>query len=279
VTGTLDVAPATVASDSVRLSSDGVYPEPFFRQRLEEEAHRAHRMHSLLTLILIQGDVPTLAHTLREGIRRMDVLGLWKGYLGVLMCEVPRDELSPLYTERMSLQAQGVLRIAGLVDSEWQEIFMGASLLPEQKSGRIDPGHLLQGAERALLESTQDHQLILFKGLRRYVDVPRTEGSTPTMLVRYGDLHYNKENHKAWIGSETVEFLPKEFDLLEYFLKHEGKLIRREQLSKAVWGHEGDKNSRTVDMHIAKLRKKLKTSRSISIRTFKGEGYRLDLSN
>lgn len=270
-------APAML-SDALRLNADNVYPEAFFRQRVEEEAYRAHRMHSLLTLVLIQGDIPALAHTLRSGIRKMDVLGLWKQYLGLLLSEVPREEVSPVFAERIARQAEGVLRIAGVVDSEWQEIYLGACLLPDQKSGKVDAVELLSNAEKALQESSTDHQPILYKGPRRFVDVPRQENPAVAAMLRYGDLHLGKTDHRAWIGSESIDFLPKEFDLLMYFLKHQGKLVRRETLSRAVWGYDYFGNSRTVDMHIAKLRKKLKSSRSISIKTLKGEGYRLDLT-
>src|SRR5262249_13584881 len=152
-------------------------------------------------LILIQGEIPTLAHDLRAGIRKMDVLGLWKNYLGVLLSEIPREEISPAFAERLSLQAQGVLRIAGVVDTEWQEIALGACLLPEQKSGKIDAEQLLHGAERALLESGHDHQPVLYRGQRRFVDVARKEAMAA--IVRYGDLHLNKENRRAWVGSDS----------------------------------------------------------------------------
>jgi hypothetical protein len=269
---TIAPAPATSATPG-----DGVYPEIYFRQRLEEESHRARRMHSIMTLVLIQGDMPTLAHALRQSIRRMDVLGQWKDYLGVMLCEIPREEVAPGFNERMSQQAQGVLRIAGIVDTEWQEIYLGACLLPEQKSGKIEADSILACAEKALAESAADHQPILYKGGRRFVDTPRRETAAP--LVRYGDLHLHKDSHKAWIGSESLEFLPKEYDLLQFMLKHQGKLINREHLCKAVWGYDYFGSTRTVDMHIAKLRKKLKPSRSITIRTLKGEGYRLDLAD
>jgi hypothetical protein len=262
----------------LNLSADGVYPEPYFRQRLEEEAHRAHRMHAIITLILIQGDTATLAHKLRENIRRMDVLGLWKGFLGVLWGEIPRDEVAPVYGERLTQQAEGIMRIAGVVDTDWEEISFGACFMPDVKSGKIDPGLLLSAAEHALLESTQDHRPILYKGQRRFVEVQRTDGVTAAALLRVGDLHLQRDGYKGWIGAEVVEFLPKEYLLLQYFIKHEGKLIKRDHLCKSVWGAEGS-NSRTLDMHIAKLRKKLKTSRHLAIKTLKGEGYRFDLTN
>ena len=98
-------------------------------------------------------------------------------------------------------------------------------------------------------------------------------------LVRYGDLHLNRDTHKGWVGRDSVEFQPKEFELLQYLLKHEGKLIRREVLCKAVWGYDYHGSTRTVDMHIAKLRKKLTPSRALTIKTLKREGYRLDLKD
>src|SRR4051812_48374415 len=93
---------ASQLPDAPSALTDGVYPEVFFRQRLEEESHRSHRTHSIMTLVLIQGDTQTLAHTLRQSIRRMDVLGKWKDYLGVMLCEVPREEVAPGFNERMS---------------------------------------------------------------------------------------------------------------------------------------------------------------------------------
>jgi hypothetical protein len=268
-------APAT-AFPGVDFGTDSVYPPAYFRQRIEEEAHRARRTHSILTLILIHGDTPTLAHTLRAGIRRMDVLGFWKEYLGVLFSEIPREEVAPGFSERLAQQAQGVLRIAGVVDTEWQEISLGACLLPEQKSGKIEAEQLLTGAEKALAESAQDHHPILYKGHLRLVDAPHKDAHAS--LVRYGDLHIHREKQKAWIGPDAVDFQPKEFELLLYLLRYEGKLVKRDLLCKAVWGRDHAGSSRTMDMHIAKLRKKLKTSRSITIKTLKGEGYRLDIN-
>jgi hypothetical protein len=274
---TPEIAGPPSAPPALGPNPDRVYPPAFFRQRLEEESYRALRQHSIVSLILIEGHAVELAHGLRGSLRRMDVLGFWKNYLGVLLAESRREDSSPDFPERVSLQAQGILRVAGVLDTEWQEIHFGACLLPEQKSGKIDPENLLIVAEKALNESAHVHQPILYRGARRFVDTPRKEAPTP--LVRYGDLHINREQHKAWLGTQTVKFLPKEYDLLQYLLKHEGKLVRRDSLCKAVWGYDYAGGSRTVDMHIAKLRKKIKTSRSLAIRTLKGEGYRLELNS
>jgi hypothetical protein len=261
----------------IDLAADGVYPEKYFQQRVSEEAYRSKRLHTILTLVLVQGDTPVLAHTLRGGIRRMDVLGLWKEYLGILMSEAPREEVAPVFSERLTQQAQGVLRVAGVVDTEWQEIHFGACLMPEDKSGKIEVEQLLNGAEKAVADSAREHQPILYKGAKRFIDSPRKDA--PSNLLRFGDLHLDRDNHKAWAGSQSVEFLPKEYDLLLYMIKNQGKLLKRDHLCKSVWGHDYFGSSRTVDMHIAKLRKKLKPSRSITIRTLKGDGYRLDLAD
>src|SRR5438046_6596919 len=109
----------------------------------------------------------------------MDVLGLWKEYLGVLLSEVPREEVAPGFSERCSQQAQGVLRIAGVVDTEWQEIYLGACLLPEAKSGKIEVDYLISGAERALAESAVERRPILYKGHLRYIDTPHRENAAP----------------------------------------------------------------------------------------------------
>jgi hypothetical protein len=255
---------------------DGVYPEIFFQQRLDEEVHRAYRMHGLLTAILIEGHLPELAHKLRVSIRRMDVIGQWKGHLAVLLAEIPREEVAPVFGDRLMQQAQGVLRISNIVDTEWQEIALGACILPDQKGGKVEGESLLGCAEKALAESGQVHTPVLYHGLRRFIDTPRKDGHAP--LLRFGDLHVSKEELRVWIGSTAIDLLPKEMDLLLYLLRHEGKLIRRDNLCKVVWGYDYYGTTRTVDMHIAKLRKKLQGSRNVLIRTLKGEGYRLEVS-
>ncbi len=62
---------------------------------------------------------------------------------------------------------------------------------------------------------------------------------------------------EAQRGGEALELTPREFALLRFFICHEGEVVSRDKLLDAVWGYQGNPLTRTVDTHIAKLRKKI----------------------
>ena len=74
------------------------------------------------------------------------------------------------------------------------------------------------------------------------------------------------------VDGETVELTQREFDLLEYLLRHAGQVITRDQLLESVWGFISPGQTRTVEVHIAQLRKKL--GHPELIRTVRGLGYK-----
>ncbi len=78
-------------------------------------------------------------------------------------------------------------------------------------------------------------------------------------------------------GGAPVPLGPTEFRLLRHFLEHPGRVFSRERLLDAVWGHDSDIESRTVDVHIRRLRKAINEGgRSDIIRTVRSAGYALD---
>jgi len=86
----------------------------------------------------------------------------------------------------------------------------------------------------------------------------RSGGRRPDLeAVRIGDLEVDFRRHEALRGGELVELTPREFELLEYFAHHRGEVLTRERLLDTVWGYNAIPFTRTVDMHIAKLRKKV----------------------
>lgn len=80
--------------------------------------------------------------------------------------------------------------------------------------------------------------------------------------AQFGDVVLNFKNLEARKSGHSIELSPREFKLLRYFLEHKGEVITRDQLLDAVWGYEGFPLTRTVDMHIAKLRHKIEDSPS-----------------
>ena len=80
--------------------------------------------------------------------------------------------------------------------------------------------------------------------------------------VRFGDVEINFKTFEASKGGRPVELSPREFKMMKYFAEHRGEVVTRDQLLDHVWGYEGLPLTRTVDMHIAKLRQKIEDTPS-----------------
>ena len=93
----------------------------------------------------------------------------------------------------------------------------------------------------------------------------------------YADIEMDTVGHKVRRAGEVVSLGPTEFRLLKHFLEHPGWVFSRERLLDAVWGHDSDIESRTVDVHIRRLRKAINIGdRPDIIRTVRSAGYALD---
>jgi DNA-binding response OmpR family regulator len=92
--------------------------------------------------------------------------------------------------------------------------------------------------------------------------------------VTAGRLHIDPERREVLVDGEAVELTRKEFDVLIYLLQRAGRVLTRAQLLEAVWGYPGDVDSRTVDVHIAQLRRKL--GDDCPVRTIRGVGYKAE---
>ncbi|HZI64053.1 MAG TPA: response regulator transcription factor [Thermoanaerobaculia bacterium] len=86
----------------------------------------------------------------------------------------------------------------------------------------------------------------------------RTAGRAPAAeQLRFGDVEVDFRRHLARRDGHDLELSPREFRLLQFFAAHRGEVVSREQLLDAVWDYNSVPFTRTVDMHIAKLRKKV----------------------
>ena len=74
---------------------------------------------------------------------------------------------------------------------------------------------------------------------------------------RFGEVTLNFKKFEASKGSAPLDLSPREFSILKYLIEHRGEVVTRDQLLDAVWGYDGFPLTRTVDMHIAKLRQKV----------------------
>jgi DNA-binding response OmpR family regulator len=104
----------------------------------------------------------------------------------------------------------------------------------------------------------------------------RGEGKalTGAKSIHLGDLTIDPASREVRIGARTLDLRTQEFDLLVTLAEHRGLVLSREQLLQLAWGFDFYGQTRTVDVHIAHLRKKLEGG-SVQIETVTGIGYKL----
>lgn len=96
--------------------------------------------------------------------------------------------------------------------------------------------------------------------------------------IHLGDLMIDPARREVRVGSQSLDLRAQEFDLLLALAEYRGRVLSREQILQKAWGFDFYGQTRTVDVHVAHLRKKLEPS-SVKIETVTGVGYKLILSH
>ena len=91
--------------------------------------------------------------------------------------------------------------------------------------------------------------------------------------LEFGDLVIDTSKREVKLGDVVLELTPKEYDLLYFFIENKGLALSREKILNAVWGWDYFGDSRTVDTHIKRLRKKIGDN---FIQTVRGFGYKFE---
>lgn len=102
----------------------------------------------------------------------------------------------------------------------------------------------------------------------------RRAGTRGTGPLRYASLQLDRDRHLVLDGGREVQLTAKEFLLLEYFLQRPGRVLSRDRLLSDVWGYQYTGGTRTVDVHVRRLREKLPllTEALVTVKQF---GYKL----
>ncbi len=116
----------------------------------------------------------------------------------------------------------------------------------------------------------------LFARVNAVLKRSKAPSEGPMEVYEFGDVEVNFSNHTAYRGDEQIEFTALEFDILRYFMQHRGRTVSRKQLLRDVWGISGEITTRTIDRHVASLRKKIEPDPEAPryIETVYGIGYK-----
>ena len=100
-----------------------------------------------------------------------------------------------------------------------------------------------------------------------------------TKEFRIADLILNMETHEVRRGEMLIDLTPKEFSLLECFMRMPGKVLSRTRILEQVWGYSADPLTNVVDVYIRQLRRKIDDDYDLKLlKTVRGFGYKLDAS-
>ncbi|MCG7346041.1 response regulator transcription factor [Sporosarcina sp. ACRSL] len=97
-------------------------------------------------------------------------------------------------------------------------------------------------------------------------------------VLRSGPITVHPDQYEVYLDDQALEFTPKEFELLVYFLQNKNRVLTRDQLLSAVWNYDFAGDTRIVDVHVSHLREKIEenTRKPNFIKTVRGIGYKFE---
>ena len=114
--------------------------------------------------------------------------------------------------------------------------------------------------------------------ITKYLDLQR-DINPATIEIRGGEIAIDEHSYTAKIKGRSLDLTYKEFELLKYLVQHPGRVFTRSQLLQEVWGYDYFGGTRTVDVHIRRLRAKLGPEHEALIGTVRHVGYRFNTQN
>lgn len=174
------------------------------------------------------------------------------------------------------------LMLPGISGTEVCRIIRGKSTVPiimlTAKDGEVDKVVGLElGADDYVTKPFSSREL-----LARVRAVMRRHGEQEELLpptIEAGSVRIDIERHVVSVRGEHVTMPLKEFDLLEFLVRNSGRVLTRNQLIDRVWGADYVGDTKTLDVHIKRLRAKIEVdpSHPSHIQTVRGLGYKFDI--
>lgn len=219
--------------------------------------------------ILIVEDEPAIVRFLERGLAALghQAVGAESGEDGVVLAADETIDIVLLDISLPGIDGHEVLRRIRATRPNLPVLMLTARDDLQNKVRALDAG-----ADDYLAKPFAFEELLArIRALTRRADQPRSA------QIEIGDLQVDLLSRRVRRGQRSVELSSREFALLEYFMRHPGQALSREQILSAIWDYAFEPDSNVVDVYIRYLRRKLDRPGEPSlITTVRGVGYRFE---
>ncbi|MBI1821102.1 MAG: response regulator transcription factor [Nitrospirae bacterium] len=209
----------------------------------------------IITILVKEGYYPILAKTGAEALKKISQV-----VPDLILLDIGLPDMEGLEIPKFIRKSKKTADLPII-------IITGRNTLKDRLSG------FEHGADDYLAKPFEPQELVArIRAVLKRIPVKSKQPQTQTT---YGEkLFMDSEKHEVWHDGKEVWLTPKEFSLLEFFIKHMGKVQSRQTILKEIWGHVSDDPTRTVDVHVRRLRAKIPILENDLI-TIKPMGYKL----
>ena len=221
-------------------------------------------MSGMSALIMVVEDEPNIGALVRTYLARDGYQVLWVRSGEQALAELPRHAITLVVLD-IGLPGIDGFEVCKRIGDKVPVIMLTAR---DEVADRV--AGLELGADDYIQKPFSPRELTA-----RIKAVLRRAGNTGATVdvTTLGPVTLARGSREVRVDQREIELTQREFDLLEYLMRHAGQVVARDELLEAVWGFVSPGQTRTVEVHVAQLRKKLGDDADV-IRTVRGLGYK-----
>jgi DNA-binding response OmpR family regulator len=221
--------------------------------------------------ILLVEDDAVILNTLAYNLSRQG-FGVQKAVSGAEALKLTRQFRPDLILLDLMLPGESGVRVCEKIRAEDQEVVIIMVTAKDREEDKVSGFEA--GADDYVTKPFGMNELVA----RINANLKRSTASLGSRgrILEAGDFWLDTKNFTARVKGEPLNLRLKEFELLAALASQPGELRSREELAKVVWGHAGVSSSRTIDVHIRRIRASLSASDHEYIHTARGLGYRFE---
>jgi two-component system OmpR family response regulator len=221
-------------------------------------------MSGMNALIMVVEDEPNIGALVRTYLARDGYQVLWVRSGEQALAELPRHAITLVVLD-IGLPGIDGFEVCKRIGDKVPVIMLTAR---DEVADRV--AGLELGADDYIQKPFSPRELTA-----RIKAVLRRAGNTDAAgdVTALGPVTLTRGSREVRVDEREIQLTQREFDLLEYLMRHAGQVVARDELLEAVWGFVSPGQTRTVEVHVAQLRKKLGDDADV-IRTVRGLGYK-----